>query len=63
MYVRAVVTVERRLHPNRVASRPKKVGQYRAALLLLRLARVVEGLTQIPCVLASANKLGIERIV
>ena len=58
MYVCTVVAVERRLHPHGVASRTKKLDQDRPALLLLSLARVVEGLTQISCALACPNEFG-----
>jgi hypothetical protein len=39
------------------------LGQDRAAPLLLRLARVVEDLTQISCALARADEFGIQKVV
>jgi hypothetical protein len=63
MYVRAVVAVERRLHPNCAASGAKELDQDGAALLLLRLPGVVEGLAQLSCALACAYELWIQGVV
>src|SRR5215211_6919310 len=59
----AIVTVERRLHPDGVAAGAKQVAQNRAAVVGLILMRRVQRLTQVARTDSSRNQIRIERIV
>ena len=61
--VRAVIAEERRLHPDGVAALSEQSPQDAPALVLLRLARGIEVLTEVARPLASSNQLGIKRVV
>ena len=61
--VRAVVAVERRLHPHLIASGPEQIDQDPAPLLLVGLACRVQRLAQVARLYARRRQLWIERIV
>src|ERR671914_1481332 len=61
--VRAVVAVERRLHPDGVAPGAEQLAQDAPSLLLLTFARGVERLAQVARALTGGDEIGIERVV
>src|SRR5688500_14351521 len=61
--VRPVYAIERRLHPDRIAARAEQGAQDATTFGLLRLARGIELLAEIPCTGPSCHELRVERVV
>jgi hypothetical protein len=61
--VRAVVAIERGLHPDALAALAEQVAQDATTFRFFGLARGVELLTEIACTRASCDQLRIERVV
>jgi len=61
--VRSVITEERWLHPDRIATCVKELAQNASALVLLCFSRCVQSLAEVACSRPGGNEVRIERVV